>query len=157
MKKFDKRVWIFILSASFLIPGYFLLQAKVLNTNLPDYFMIFGIPFSFVVTLVITYVNMVLIGRYFDKVLPWVNNSKKITLRLILEITITTISAGILISFIAYLMNIFFPQDDGHPMAEVYFHNITVAVIINMVALSIIEGNSIYIMLKESLFETEKL
>jgi hypothetical protein len=157
MKKFDRRVWIFIIVVSLLIPLFFQVRARVFDFDLPLSFVIVGIPFTFVVTATITYVNMVLLGRYFDRILPWVNDSRKITRRLLLEIPVTTLSAALLISVIALILDIVFPQMAEGRMGQVYFDNITVAIIVNLIALSIIEGNSIYTMLKDSLFEKEKL
>jgi sensor histidine kinase YesM len=157
MKKFDRKVWIFIALAALGIPGYFQLRSLFLGELQPYYYFISGAAFSLVVSLVITYVNMALLGRYFDKVLPWQNNARKINLRLVLETVITSISAALIISSVTFILDRIFPEMAEGRLPEVYFGNITVAVIVNLIALGIIEGNSIYIMWKESLLHSEKL
>lgn len=158
MKKFDSRVWIFIILAALLIPGYYHLRKIVVGDVLPIYVYFIGVVFSFIVTIIISYVNMVLIGRYFDKILPWTIQPRKINLRLILEFFITSVTAGLIISVLAYGMELSFPDvDKGMNRKQLYFDNISVALVVNLIAMSIIEGNSIYVMLKESLFNTEKL
>lgn len=156
-KKFDKRVWLFIVAFTFIIPGYYFIKAKVYNVELDSQFGIVTFIFTFLVTLTITYVNMVFIGRYFDKILPWSIDSRKITVRLVLETLTTSLSAAIIISVIVYPLNIYFGSLDGSNSAQLYFDNITVAIIVNLIALSIVEGNSIYVMFRETLFQAEKL
>jgi two-component system, LytTR family, sensor kinase len=157
MKKFDRKVWIFITAAAFVIPAFYLLKTTLTGVELVYTFLPFVIMFSFTVTLAITYVNMVLLGRYFDKVLPWQNIPRKINIRLALEALITTITAAMIISLIAFVLDRFYPEMMQGKRAVMYFDNITVAIVINMIALGIIEGNSIFIMWKESLLNTERL
>ncbi len=157
MKKFDRKVWIFIAMAALGIPGYFQLRSVFIGEVQPYYFFISGAVFSLVVSLLITYVNMVLLGRYFDKVLPWQNDAGKINLRLVLETLITSVSAALIISTLTFILSKIFPQMAEGNMSEAYFGNITVAVIVNLIALGIIEGNSIYLMWKDSLLHSEKL
>jgi two-component system, LytTR family, sensor kinase len=157
MKKFDRKVWIFITAAAFVIPAFYLLKTTLTGVELVYNFLPFVIIFSFVVTLSITYVNMVLLGRYFDKILPWQNIPKKINIRLALETLITTITAAMIISLIAFVLDRFYPEMMQGKRAVMYFDNITVAIVVNMIALGIIEGNSIFLMLKESMLNTERL
>jgi len=157
MKKFDRKVWIFILVAAFVIPGVYQVRSLLIGDIIPIYFYAAGVVFSFVVSLSITYVNMALLGRYFDKILPWQNVPRLINRRLFLETLITCISAALIISLIANLMQWIFPEAIQGNIRQVYFDNISVAIIVNLIALSIIEGNSIYLMWKESLLHSEKL
>lgn len=157
MKKFDKRVWIFTIIAAFAIPGYYQARTFLLGASLPFSYFLAGVFFSFIVTLTITYVNMVILGRYFDKILPWQNIPRKINIRLVLETLVTSLSAGMIIAALAFALNKLFPQPSDINMLQVYFDNITVAVIVNLIALGIIEGNSIYVMWKQSLLNSEIL
>jgi len=158
MKKFDSKVWIFIAAAVFVIPGYYHIRALIVGDIQPIYVYIVGAFFSFVVTLTITYVNMVILGRYFDRVLPWQNRPRQINIRLALEFSVTSMPAALIISLITFSLDNIFPQmDQGMSKAQMYFDNISIALVVNLIALSIIEGNSIYIMWKESLIQAESL
>jgi len=101
---------------------------------------------------------MVILGRYFDRVLPWQNRPRMINIRLALEFAVTSISSALIISLITFSLDKIFPyMDQGMSKAQMYFDNISIALMVNLIALSIIEGNSIYIMWKESLLNTEAL
>jgi two-component system, LytTR family, sensor kinase len=158
MKKFDNKVWAFIVAASFVIPGIYHLRALAIGDILPVYVYLVGVLFTFVVTILITFVNMILLGRYFDKILPWQNIPTKINKRLILESFITSVSAAMIITLVAFALDQIFPlMNQGLNKAQMYFDNILISLIVNLIALSLIEGNSIYLMWKESLLHTEAL
>jgi sensor histidine kinase YesM len=155
--KFDKNIWAFIIAASFIIPGFMHLRSTVMDTVQPHVFYLVGILFTFIVTLSISAVNFTIVKRIIDPRLPWTNDRKRITIRIIIEFLITSALAAAIISVIVFIFDSLTPMSMNTPVKQMYFDNITIAIIVNFIAISIIEGYYIFKKWKSSLLQAERL
>lgn len=155
--KFDKRIWAFIISASLVIPGFMHLRSRVIGMEESHIFYLVGILFTFIVTLSITSVNFTLVKKVINPRLPWTNSPRRISFRIILEFLVTSLLAAAIISAIVFIFDTFTEMSMDIPLVQVYFDNITVAIVVNLIAISILEGYYIFTRWKNSLMQAERL
>lgn len=155
--KFDKRMLIAVVVVSFVIPGvYYFFASLGSGIKRYDAEMISGLIFTFVVTLSISWVNLKIINhihRKFPDIRKW-------SLRLAIELGISSITASLIISFWVMLMYVFYLTNTLHGDLQpslVYSQNILVALIVNTIFVLGFEANYLVRQWRESLIETEKL
>ncbi len=154
---FDKKIWFFIIGTSILIPVYHNIRGLVLEEKHPYFMVISGVVFTFIVTFSITFANLKLIKIFLLNKLPWTNDTRQITKRIIIELILTSSIAALIMSIILLAFHFLFAEIPETFVKKMYFDNIVLALVINLIAMSIIEGNYIFNQWKESILYTEKL
>jgi len=153
--RFLQRLFFAIAAISLLIPGVFILREILLGTDLKwssEYILLHNIVFTFTVSSAIFAANITT-GRSLDKYVPWTGNVRQ---RIIIEFLITSINAALIMLLWTYVYFQFIDIPVGS--FKIYlFENILTALVVNLIATTIMESNDIFQQWKASLVEAERL
>ncbi|MEK6478198.1 histidine kinase [Catalinimonas sp. 4WD22] len=148
-------VLIAIAAISLLLPGIFILKAIFTGsewTIARESLLIYDIIFTFTVSAAIFAANITTV-RGLDNFMPW---NRYVGKRIILEILITSFNAILIITLWTYLYFFILSLEDTQ-FAPSLFDNIIIALIVNIIATSIMEGSAFFRAWKTSLIESERL
>jgi sensor histidine kinase YesM len=152
-KSFDKRFLIVALAIGFLLPLIFMLNSYFNNQSIDWYQAIVGGFFSFFITITISWTNIKianLLGKYY----PW---NKGWARRLRIELIITSFSAALIITLIVSILYRFTKFHAQYTYTQMIFQNALIAIIINIILISILEGFELFQLYRNSILETEML
>ncbi len=150
-----KLIFILVVLASILIPGYFVIYYWLSNQEIKLSSVLMNIFFSAIVTFSISIINYLTIS-YLQKKSPWQHNNYK---RFLIELIFTSFNAALVISTTVLIFLLLFNHKDfpNLPLKATFFANIAIALIVNTIAVSIYEGITIFGHWKKALMETEQL
>jgi sensor histidine kinase YesM len=153
--RFLQRLFLAISAISLLIPGIHILRSLLLGIDLKwsgEHILLHNILFTFTVSSAIFAAN-ISTGRSLDKYLPWTGNVRR---RIIVEFLITSFNAAIIMLLWTYM---YFKLIDVQTEAfKIYlFENILIALIVNIIATTVMESNDIFQQWKASLVEAERM
>lgn len=153
--RFLQRLFFAISAISLLIPGVYILRSLLAGIDLKwsgEYILLHNILFTFTVSSAIFAAN-ISVGRTLDKYLPWTGNVRQ---RIIVEFLITSFNAAVIMLLWTYLYFQLIDVPSG--TFKIYlFENILIALVVNIVATTIMESNAIFQQWKASLVEAERL
>ena len=136
-----------------MVPGIFTIRLFITGDAGSWVEMILGIPFTFLVTVSI-YASNMLIYFYLLKKFPWKTHTVK---RLVSEFVLTSVSAA---SVIIIYMGIFYTAfGDMNTISknENLYDHVMIALVVNFVVISIMEGKYFFREWKKSMVESESL
>ncbi|MCD4833089.1 MAG: histidine kinase [Bacteroidales bacterium] len=151
--KFNKKILIACIVIALLMPAFFYLKFYLTDNNKPMHNIALGMLYSFIVSVSIFTVN-IKIFNWLRLKFPW---DKKFIQRISSEILLTNFIAVIIISICALIFSLAFNHFGNQKLSIVLFNNIIVAIIINTISISILEGYYYFKQWKTSLIQTEQL
>ncbi|MCB8994644.1 MAG: histidine kinase [Bacteroidales bacterium] len=150
---FDKRFLIVAMAIGILLPLIFFLSGYMDNRETPLAEGLFAGAFTFLITITITFVNT-RIAIVLSKKYPWKDGWTK---RLVIELLITSISAAIIISIVVALLYKYSAFHNQYSFNFTIFQNALIAIIINLILMTIMEGRELFQMYRNSILEAEIL
>ena len=153
--RFLQRLFFAIAAISLLIPGVYILRSLLLGVELKwsgEYILLQNFLFTFTVSSAIFAAN-ISIGRSLDKYLPWTGNVRQ---RIIVEFLITSFNAAVIMLLWTYLYFQLIDLPSSSFKISV-FENILIALVVNIIATTVMESNVIFQQWKASLVEAERL
>lgn len=154
MNKNVKQILFIALIICLILPTFFFARNTIGGKETVIYGVIISLCFTFVVSILIVFVNTTIINKFHKSDFFL----KHITKRLILEFLITSITSAIIMLVMIMIMHTireFLPHKD-YKLSELIFDNITIAVVINLFMMSAIEGTYFFKQWKLSLINAEK-
>ncbi|MCK4663191.1 MAG: histidine kinase [Bacteroidales bacterium] len=151
--KFNKKIIFACIFIAILIPLYFHIQYFLSGEQKALSYRGIGFIFSFVVSVLIFSVNLKTLD-FLRRKYPW---DKKLVKGIIIKTLLTNFNASVIISILVLLLYSIVPDFHDRKLSVVLFNNIVIAIIINSIALSIIEGYYLFKQWKISLIQAEKL
>jgi sensor histidine kinase YesM len=136
-----------------MVPGIFIVRLIITGQQGSWLEVAMGIPFTFLVTVSIYASNMKIYYFLFNK-FPWKTHTVK---RLVSEFVLTSASAATIITF---YMLIFYSGFDGAKTiskSENLYDHVMIALVVNFVVISIMEGKYFFREWKKSMVESEAL
>ena len=151
--KFNRKILIACIVIAILIPLYFHIQFLLSGEQKALEYRGVGVVYAFIVSVLIFIVNLKTLD-FLRRKYPW---NKKPVKGLILKTLLTNLNASIIISILALLFNFVIPDFHDKKLSIILFNNIVIAIIINTIAFSFIEGFYFFKQWKISLIQTEQL
>jgi sensor histidine kinase YesM len=152
-KPFDKRLILVALGIGLLLPLIFFID-MVLEKGKVDWFqIIFGGFFTFFITVTISFFNS-RIAEFLGNKFPWNQGWAK---RLTIELILTSISAALIISIVVSILYNVTEFEKEYSYKFVIFQNVIIAIILNTILITIMEGRDLFEMYKYSIIEAETL
>ena len=151
--KFNKKIIFACIFIAILIPLYMQLKFLLMNESRSLGYRGTGIIFSFIVSVSIFSVNIKTID-FLRKKYPW---DKQFIKRIIYEFLLTNFNASVIMTILIMLLYIIVPDFHNKKQSIVLFNTVVMAIIVNTIAVSFLEG---YYFLKQwriSLVQAEKL
>lgn len=156
MKIKFKYIVIISFIIAIIVPGYFVIQDIVREDfhHLQLISKAIGVLYSFVVSVSICGINLQ-IAYFLQHKIPWQKNFFR---RLTIELVITNITASIIICCWAMIFRFVLPNFQSElKIEDVLFSNIIVAIIVNTIAILIVEGVYMVKQWKNAIVEAEIL
>jgi len=152
--KFNKKIIYASILIAIIIPAYFYFRFLLIDdVDKPIKAGAIGFLFSFTVSVLIFTANIKTINFLRDK-FPWDKNFFK---RLISEAVFTNFNASVIISILVLIFYSILPHFQEKKLSVVLFNNIIIAIIINTIAVSILEGYYYFKQWRISIVQTEQL
>jgi len=153
--RFLQRLFFAIAALSLLIPGLYVLRTIMVGSGWnwnESTFLLYNVAFTFTVSAAIFAANIATV-RQLDLVMPWKNYVRQ---RIVLEFLITSFNAAVIMLLWTYLFfqMVEIPYSSFKPSL---FENILIALIINLIATTIMESSAFFRQWKASLVEAERL
>jgi len=149
---FNRKVLIACIAIAILIPAFFYMKFHLVEGNKPIHNIVIGVLYSFIVSVSIFTVNL--------KTFNWVHRKfpldKNLFKRISSGIFLTNFNAAIIISICATIFFFAF-NFRNQKINIVLFNNIAIAIIINTIAMSILEGYYYFKQWKKTLIQAEQL
>jgi two-component system LytT family sensor kinase len=140
-----------------LIPAYFFIYYWLKGTPIASFMMLANVFFTLLITCLISLANMFTMEKINQKI-PWHKNKTK---RFILEFVLTNFNAVFIISIVFLILFKFFSYRQMVPeiesMMSMLYDNIIIALIVNTIVVSILEGQYLIRQWINSIVEVEKL
>ncbi len=152
-KRFEKRLLIVALAIGCLLPSIFISLGLLTHTKIDWRQILTSAIFSFFITISITYIN-IKIANILARKYPWDQGWTK---RLVIELSITSLSAAVIISFVGTVLYITVGLHSHFTFALMIVQNALIAIVINIILITILEGRELFQMYKDSILETETL
>jgi len=152
--KFNKKIIYGSILIAIILTSYF--YFKFLFIDDIDKSLIAGaisFLFSFTVSVLIFIANIKTVNFLREK-FPW---DKKFFKRLISEAIFTNFNASVIISILVLILNYILPHFQEIKLSVVLFNNIIIAIVINTIVVSILEGYYYFKQWKTSLVQAEQL
>ncbi len=141
------------LIVAIILPMYFVLQGLLTGTqNLLSDFL-FTAAYTFVVTFSIGYTNGITIN-YLRRKLPWHKYKAK---RIIVEVILTSFNAGVIITIIILSIHFTWIKLPKEQFWVIIYSNVIIAMIVNLVIVTIWESRYFFDQWKYTLVRTERL
>lgn len=153
IKTFEKKFFFGALIIAFLVPSVFLMISLISREPVNWHQITVGGVFTFFITITITYFNIG-IANSMSRKFPW---KEGLTRRLLIELALTSLSAVFIISIVVTILYNISDFHAGYPYWLMLFQNGMIAIIINIILMSLLEGRELFMMWKTSLVETEAL
>jgi two-component system, LytTR family, sensor kinase len=152
-KSFDKRFLLVALGIAILLPAIFLLNSMLTKDSIDWYQIIFGGFFTFFITVTISFFNTNIVNILARRI-PWNQGWAR---RLTIELLITSISAALIISLVITVLYYVTEFEKEYSYKFVIFQNAIIAIILNTILISMMEGWELFQMYKYSIIESELL
>ncbi len=153
IKKFEKRFFLVALVIAFIVPLVFLMISVVSEEPVNWYQISIGWVFTFFITITITFFNT-WIAEYLAIKYPW---KEGLTRRLLYELALTSVSAFVIIGIVVTILYHISDFHEHFTYSMMLFQNGLIAIIINIILMSLLEGRELFHLWKNSLIETETL
>lgn len=153
--RYLQRLFFAIAGLSLLIPGVYILRMLVLDGDFKwfgEHLLLYNITFTFTVSSAIFAANIAAV-RMLDKRMPW---SHYVQQRIVIEFLLTSFNAALIMLVWTYLCFKFFPVPNVSFNISL-FENIQIALIVNIIATTMMEGSAFFRQWKASLVEAERL
>jgi len=151
--KFNRKILIACIVIALLVPSYFYLNFYLTSDNRPVHNIAVGFLYSFIVAVSIFAVNIKTFN-WLRRKFPW---DTRLIQRLGSEILLTNFSAATIVSVFALIFSLVFNHFGNQELSIVLFKNIIVAIVLNTLAVSVLEGYYYFKQWKISLVQTEQL
>ncbi len=152
--KFNKKIIYASILIAIIIPTYFYFKFLFIDDlDKPIKAGAIGFLFSFTVAVSIFLVNIKTVN-FLRKKIPWDKNFFK---RLIIEAVLTNINASVIISILTFILYSILPHFQEKILGIVLFNNIIIAIVINTIAVSILEGYYYFKQWRISIVQAEQL
>ena len=151
--KFNRKILIACIVIALIIPSYFYLNFYLTSDNRPVHNIVVGFLYSFIVAVSIFAVNIKTFN-WLRRKFPW---DTRLIQRLGSEILLTNLSAAIIVSVFALIFSLVFNHFGNQELSIILFKNIIVAIVLNTLAVSVLEGYYYFKQWKISLVQTEQL
>lgn len=153
--KFNKKILIASIFIAIIIPTYFYFKFLLIDdVDKPIKAGAIGFLFSFTVSVLIFFVNIKTIN-FLRRKYPW--GDSKFTKGIIYKAVLTNINASIIISILVLILYSILPHFQERKFSFVLFNNIIIAIIINTIAMSVLEGYYYFKQWRISIVEAEQL
>ena len=152
-KYFDKRFLIVALAIGILLSSLYLTGSLINHKEINWTETFTNGFFSFIITISITYINIGIVNFLAER-FPWQKGWAK---RLTVELIVTSISAACIISIFISIVYFALNINPGYTFWYMIFVNSLVAIVINMILITILEGNELFQLYRSSILETETL
>jgi len=143
--------------AGILIPSYFFIYYWLKGTPIASFMMLANVLFTILITCLISIANMFTIEKI-NRNIPWHKNKSK---RFLVEFFLTNFNAVFIISVVFFILFKFFDYRQTIPevasMQSMLYSNIVVALIVNTIVVSILEGRFLFMQWFNSMIEVETL
>lgn len=151
--KFNKKILIACIIIAILIPLYFHFKFILTGETRPVEDRGAVVLYAFIVSVSIFMINIRTIN-FLRRKIPW---DKKYIKRITIEALFTNFNAGVIISIIATLFFLINPHFQSKKLSVLLFDNIIIAIFVNTIAVSILEGFYLFKQWKTSLIQAEKM
>ncbi|MCK4637860.1 MAG: histidine kinase, partial [Bacteroidales bacterium] len=152
--KFNKKIIYASILIAIIIPTYFYFKFLLTDdVDKPIKAGAIGFLFSFTVSVLIFIANIKTVN-FLRKIFPWDKNFFK---RLISEAVLTNINASVIISILVLILYSILPHFQEKKLIIVLFNNIIIAIIINTIAMSVLEGYYYFKQWRISFVQAEQL
>lgn len=155
-RKSSTNIIIVCILAGIIIPAYFIIYYWLKEKSLDSNSIVHAIIYSIFITCIIS-LAVIRIILYLDKNVPWQKNK---TRRFFIEFFLTNLVAATIISVVVLLLHYFlksFKKIEFENFNTTLYGNIVVAIVVNTIAVSIIEGQYLFRQWIKSMVEIEKL
>jgi two-component system, LytTR family, sensor kinase len=152
-KGFDKRFYVIALIAAIILPVIFLLGSYMAHEPMDWHEAVYGSVFTFLITITIARVNTGIVN-YFNDRFPWEKGWAK---RLGLELLFTALAAAIVISIVVTFLYSFANFHRQYTFWYALFQNAMIAIILDIIIITILEGGELSHLYRQKLLEAEIL
>jgi two-component system, LytTR family, sensor kinase len=152
--KFNRKIIYASIFIAIILPTYFYFKFLLTdNVDKPMEAGVIGFLFSFIVSVFIFTANIKTVN-FLRKKFPW---DKKFFNRLLSEAIFTNFNASVIISILVLIFNYIFPSFQEIKLSVILFNNIIVAIVINTIVVSILEGYYYFKQWRISIVQAEQL
>jgi sensor histidine kinase YesM len=153
--RYLQRLFFAIAALSLLIPGIHVLRTFIQGSSWhwnENLFLLYNIAFTFTVSAAIFAANITTV-RKLDEVMPWRHYVRQ---RILLEFLLTSLNAAAIMIVWTYIY-FWMVEIPSSILKPSLFENVLIALVVNIIATTVMEGSAFFRQWKASLVEAERL